>query len=306
MDAQQVGKAVHSWLAGGRTAAIARVIEVRGLGSAAQGELFALNDAGGRAGELLGGAVAGPVSEAAVAILDVGSQGRIDILDLRIDNADAARAGLSCGGGVRVVVQSTAGIPGQFWSALAEQRPVALSTVIDPVQVSHESLVTIYGAGSFGSLGDPDLNGSVEDIAGELLASAESATRTSDHTGNTVLIEAFVPEPRVVVVGGGTLADAIVGQAAILGWGAVVAEDEGSALEALDRAGASAAVVMLSHNADLDAPVLADAMKRDVGYLGALGSRRTQQHRADRLRGLGVPDADIERIHGPVGLDLGG
>jgi len=178
--------------------------------------------------------------------------------------------------------------------------------VIDPVQVSHESLVTIYGAGSFGSLGDPDLDGSVEDIAGELLASAESATRTSDHTGNTVLIEAFVPEPRVVVVGGGTLADAIVGQAAILGWGAVVAEDEGSALEALDRAGASAAVVMLSHNADLDAPVLADAMKRDVGYLGALGSRRTQQHRADRLRGLGVPDADIERIHGPVGLDLGG
>jgi hypothetical protein len=115
VGAQEVGKAVHCWLAGGRTAALARVTEIRGVGSAAEGELFVCNN-----------------------------------------------AELSCGGSVSVIVQSTAGIPRQLWSALAERRPVALSTVIDPGMAGHESMVTLDVARSFGSLGDPDLDRTVE------------------------------------------------------------------------------------------------------------------------------------------------
>jgi xanthine dehydrogenase accessory factor len=63
---------------------------------------------------------------------------------------------------------------------------------------------------------------------------------------------------------------------------------------------------MLSHAVKLDVPVLAAALQGGVGYVGALGSARTQQRRADRLRGLGLADTDIEAIHGPIGLDLGG
>jgi xanthine dehydrogenase accessory factor len=279
VGAQEVGKAVHCWLAGGRTAALARVTEIRGVGSAAEGELFACNNAGDTAGGLLGGALAGPLCKAAAAVLARDRSAGFETLELRLDAADAARAGLSCGGRV---------------------------SMIDPGMAAHESMVTLDVARSFVSLGDPELDRTVEGIACRPLATAESATRTSDHAGSSVLIEAFVPEPRLVIVGGGTLGDAIVAQAAMLGWAAVVAGDEVEADEGLDWAGASAAVVMLSHRADLDAPGLAAAVKRGVDYLGALGSRRTQQHRADRLRGLGVPEADSARIHGPVGLDLGG
>jgi xanthine dehydrogenase accessory factor len=108
-----------------------------------------------------------------------------------------------------------------------------------------------------------------------------------------------------LVVGGGDLADAIARQAATLGWEATVTADPDAATTALDAAGASAALIMLSHAVSLDVPVLAAALGGDVAYIGALGSARTQQRRADRLRTLGITDADIERIHGPIGLDLG-
>lgn len=62
----------------------------------------------------------------------------------------------------------------------------------------------------------------------------------------------------------------------------------------------------LSSQPDLDAPVLVAAISRAVGCVGALGSRRTQQLRADLLRSLGESDPDVGRIHGPIGLDLGG
>jgi len=306
VGAPELAKTMQAWLAAGQAAAFARVTEVRGVGSAAQGELFAGNEAGETAGDLLGGAVSGPVRAAVAAIVAGDRPAGVETLDLQVADADAARAGLSCGGGVTVVVQATAEIPAQFWSALREQRAVALATAIDPQGTACRSLVTIDGTGCFGSLGDPDLDRSAEAAARALLDAGNSGTRVLEHPGRSVTIEAFVPEPRLVVVGGGTLADAIVSQAAALGWDAVVAADEQQAADAFDWAGATAALVVLSHHADLDAPVLEAAMRRGVGYIGALGSRRTQERRAERLRSVGVAESDIARIHGPIGLDLGG
>lgn len=77
-------------------------------------------------------------------------------------------------------------------------------------------------------------------------------------------------------------------------------------MAAWNDAGASRALVMLSHAVKLDVPVLAAALRGDVSYVGALGSARTQARRAERLRAEGIADADIDRIHGPIGLDLGG
>ncbi len=62
---------------------------------------------------------------------------------------------------------------------------------------------------------------------------------------------------------------------------------------------------MLSHTPAVDTPVLVEAISRGVHYLGALGSARTQSRRSERLRQLGVSDDDIDRIKGPIGLDLG-
>ena len=68
---------------------------------------------------------------------------------------------------------------------------------------------------------------------------------------------------------------------------------------------ARSAVVTLSHDAKIDEPALEVALASDSFYVGALGSRRTQERRRDRLRSAGLTDDALSRIHGPVGLDLG-
>jgi xanthine dehydrogenase accessory factor len=69
---------------------------------------------------------------------------------------------------------------------------------------------------------------------------------------------------------------------------------------------ANDAVAVLAHDPKLDDPALLEALRRGCRYVGALGSRTTQADRRERLRVAGVSDADIDRLHGPIGLDLGG
>ena len=68
---------------------------------------------------------------------------------------------------------------------------------------------------------------------------------------------------------------------------------------------ARSAVVTLSHDAKIDEPALEVALRSGAFYVGALGSRRTQEKRRDRLREAGLSEDELARIHGPVGLDLG-
>jgi hypothetical protein len=76
--------------------------------------------------------------------------------------------------------------------------------------------------------------------------------------------------------------------------------------EALAWAGASAALVVLSHDPHVDVAAIAIALDRGVPYIGAMGSRRTQSRRMERLQALGRSETEIDRIHRPIGLDLGG
>lgn len=301
MSSGDVGRAVREWLTGGSACGFARVGEIRGIGAASVGELVAWNEAGDTRGGLLGGAVDEPVQAAARRLL--AGPDSLEVLELTIEDEGARKSGLSCGGAVTVVVQGAARIPGQFWSALAERRPVALATVVGEIP---GSLVVLDGGGTFGTVGGSEMGSAVEDAARRLLAGGETTSSRIEVGGRTVLIEAFVPEPSLVVVGDGALADAITRQAAVLGWPATVTNDVDAAITALDAVGASAALVVLSHAIELDVPVLAAAIGGGVPYIGALGSARTQQRRADQLRNLGVADGDIEAIHGPIGLDLGG
>jgi xanthine dehydrogenase accessory factor len=123
------------------------------------------------------------------------------------------------------------------------------------------------------------------------------------------LIEAWVPAPRIVVVGSGDIVTALEAQAGLLGW-EVRAVDGRAALDQvgglLEWAGATGALVVCSHDPHVDSPALATGLASGVPYVGAMGSRGTQSRRVERLRAGGVADADIERIHRPIGLNLGG
>src|SRR6202165_2396050 len=79
--------------------------------------------------------------------------------------------------------------------------------------------------------------------------------------------------------------------------------DEALAELTLDN---STYVVILTHDPKFDLPALRSVLGKDVGYIGAIGSRKTNQNRFDALRGEGFTGEQISRVHGPIGLDLGG
>lgn len=141
--------------------------------------------------------------------------------------------------------------------------------------------------------------------ATELLAAGRTGAVVVDTEAGRVLVEATVPAPRLVVVGKAAVAGDIVHLAGWLGWSAEQFTSAPDAASAVTLLGPHDAVVVLDHGIEATGPLLADALTRGVGYVGALGSRTTQARRAEHLRRLGVADDALARVHGPTGLDLG-
>jgi xanthine dehydrogenase accessory factor len=132
------------------------------------------------------------------------------------------------------------------------------------------------------------------------------------------------PAPRLLVVGAVDTAEALCRSARALGWRTIVADprarfataerlpsaddvlvlwpEEALAQVAPDE---GTAVVVLAHEDRFDLPALAGALASDAFYVGAIGSRRTQAARREKLLELGVAEDAIDRIHGPAGLDVG-
>jgi xanthine dehydrogenase accessory factor len=159
-------------------------------------------------------------------------------------------------------------------------------------------------------------------VGDELLRSGHSAVVELD--GRPVFADVYAPPPRLLVFGAVDTAEALCAAAKSLGWRTIVADartrfatperlpsaDEIVGAwpeEALARVQPdhSTAVVVLTHDDKFDIPALKGALETEAFYVGALGSRRNQARRRDRLVEAGVPDDALERISGPCGLDIG-
>ncbi|HZB23883.1 MAG TPA: XdhC/CoxI family protein [Gaiellaceae bacterium] len=132
------------------------------------------------------------------------------------------------------------------------------------------------------------------------------------------------PPPRLLVLGAVELTEALCRAARLLGWHTIVADPRAKLAtpervpsadeihvawpdEAVENAApdSATAIVVLTHEDRFDIPALSAALASEAFYVGALGSRRTQARRREQLVDQGVSDDALERIHGPVGLDLG-
>ena len=226
-------------------------------------------------------------------------------------------------------------------AALRANWPVALATVIEGPHAGAKLLVGpereagTLGAGSWatGSLGDPDLDRVVRrDALGELEAGTTIVRHYGEHGearegAVSVFIESFAPPPRMLIFGAVDFTKALVKVARVLGYHVTVCDarevfatrrrfpDADEVVvdwphRLLEREGATLgprdAICVLTHDHKFDVPAIVAALQTDVGYLGAMGSRRTHAERVSRLRDEGVDDAGIARILAPIGLDLGG
>lgn len=109
-------------------------------------------------------------------------------------------------------------------------------------------------------------------------------------------------EQRLLVVGEGPVAEALVPMAELLGWPSTVATTMAEVEAALPGC---TAVVVTSHDSDVDGPAIARALEVGPAYLGGMGSRRTQARRREWLLGHGVTEAQLAAVRGPAGLDIG-
>jgi len=222
--------------------------------------------------------------------------------------------------------------------ALREERPVVLATVTatDPVAGHAPALGAKLLAGPdgtvVGSLGNVDLD---RVVARDALGELESGLTSMRHYGVhgearedvvSVFIESFALPPRMIIFGAVDFTAALARAAKLLGYRVTVchAREVFATPERLpipdevvcdwpDRQlarvgpflGPRDAVCVLTHDAKFDVPAIVGALATDVGYLGAMGSRRTHGSRVARLREAGVDDAGLARVHAPIGLDIG-
>ena len=215
--------------------------------------------------------------------------------------------------------------------AIRAEAPVAVATVANGPNLGAKLLVAPDG-GVQGSLGDPDLDRVVARDALAELDVGRSATRHYGPHGEArqdeveVFIESFAPPPRMVIFGAVDFTAALTRVAKVLGYRVTVCDarpvfatpqrfpmaDEvivdwpDRYLDEFGRdLGPRDAVCVLTHDHKFDVPAIVSALTTRVGYLGAMGSRRTHDERTVRLREAGVDDAGLARIMGPIGLDIG-
>jgi xanthine dehydrogenase accessory factor len=216
-------------------------------------------------------------------------------------------------------------------SVLRAGEPAALATVIDGVGVGAKLLVR-PGQEPLGDLGDPDLNGVVARDAAASLDVGHSDTRHYGRHGEareeevSVFIEAHAPPPHMLIFGAVDFTAALARAAKLLGYRVTVCDArEVFATVArfpmadevvvdwpdrlLGRVGDSLgprdAVCVLTHDHKFDVPAIEAALRTDVGYLGAMGSRATHADRLERLKEAGVSEDDLSRVMAPIGLDIG-
>jgi xanthine dehydrogenase accessory factor len=319
---------------------VGRAVVVRTFGSAPRSEgAVLLASADGRiAGSVSGGCVEGA---AAGEIERARETGLSRVIRYGISDEQAWDVGLACGGTIDVLVEPSvapevvdaalAPLGGTGGRAVVTLLPAdAPPSTFGPHEPGSGSppapKIVVDDDGSVsGSLGSPEADAAVAVAARDALLRGTSRTVTLGE--RQLFVEAFPRQPRLVVVGAVEVARSLVRLARELGYEIVVvdgrpafATPERFPSGTVDRLvvgwpdevadeiglGPSDAVAVLTHDVKFDEPAIVEAIRRGCRYVGAVGSRKTQADRRARLREAGLTDEELDRLRGPIGLDLGG
>ena len=294
VDQRVLGQA-RDWLRAGRTCWLATVVATYGSSPRPVGSLLACNPAGHIQGSLSGGCVEDDLLEK----LTAGrlAQDRPQFFRYGETEAEAEQLGLPCGGHLDIVVEPHAPIPATqaHFDHLVERlenRACVERTVL-------------LKSGTFDYRDVPD----------------HAALRYDHDQG--VLVQTYGPQDRLFVIGTNMVSAYVAEIANALGYDVVVCDPRPDQLAAFNVAGvrkvgdmpddavrrfasdSHSAIVALTHDPRIDDMGLMEALRTDAFYVGAMGSERTSAKRRERLRLLDLTDAEIRRLHAPIGLPIG-
>ncbi|HYM50326.1 MAG TPA: XdhC/CoxI family protein [Candidatus Limnocylindrales bacterium] len=288
---------VRSWILAQDPVALATVISTWGSAPRPAGSRMAISRSGKIAGSVSGGCLEGEVFEQAQLVL----KGKpAQVFHYGVSDDLAFSVGLSCGGEVDVLVEPLSDVHRGLIEALEHERPVVLETVLEGTPGARRLLPV-------------DEPGSAAILAGEMPQRRDG-----------VFLEPFPRPHELIIVGGSHVAIPLTRLAKDLGFRVTVIDaratfadpsrfpgadsvihgwpDEALNRLTIDR---STYVVVLTHDPKFDDPAIRAALSGGARYVGAIGSRKTHTQRIARLLQAGVPGAQLETVHAPIGLDLG-
>jgi xanthine dehydrogenase accessory factor len=339
---REILETVYPRYASGETLALATVVSTVRSAPRGPGAAMAVAQDGGVVGSLSGGCVEGAVYDAAVEVRESGRP-RLQTYGFTGGDLEAFEVGLTCGGVIEVYIEriSRASFPelAALRESLAAGEPVALSTVVagpeeGPGMIGSRLVVwEDRRAGTFGSaalddIAAADARARIRRGSTDLRHYSSAGRREGEEV--SVFTQSFVAAPRMLVFGAVDYAAAVARLGAFLGYRVTVCdarpvfvtperfpdadevvrrwpheylEEEHAAGRLDDRT----VVAVLTHDPKFDVPLLTAALRMPhLSFVGALGSRRTHEDRLARLREAGLGEAELRRLHSPLGLDLGG
>ncbi|WP_296429606.1 XdhC family protein [Yoonia sp.] len=293
-------KLALDWHRAGRGVAIATVVQTWGSAPRPTGSQLVIDSNGAMEGSVSGGCVEGAVILEAI---DAIADGNTRLLEFGVSDNDAFAVGLACGGEIKVLVEP-----------VGTAIPVAVLADLVARRAQAEPVAYVTNLQQGGPALQPQ--------------SAFPERFRMDRSGIQDDGQTFVgihnPPLRLAIIGAVHIAQYLAPMARACGYTPILIDprpafasqdrfpdemlvdawpDAALAALALD---ARTAVVTLSHDPKLDDPAVIGALRSNVFYLGCLGSKRTHAKRLLRLSDAGFSDLDMARIHGPVGLDIGG
>ncbi|WAU81336.1 XdhC family protein [Streptomyces sp. Qhu-G9] len=328
------------WAEEGRDFAVATVVAVDGSAPRGPGAALAVDSEGTVIGSVSGGCVEASVYDLCVQALQDGETVRERF---GYSDEDAFAVGLTCGGVIDILITPVdARSPARrvirsALSAAVRNEPTALARVVrGPAELLGRALLVHADGsyeGSYGSGPGPDRTGLDRTAAAEARAMLDAGrTGTLDLAedgsrcpgGLTLLVESSVPPPRMIVFGAIDFAAALVRAGKFLGYHVTVCDarpvfaTRARFPEADDlvvdwphrylrhtATDARTVLCVLTHDARFDVPLLTEALRMPVAFVGAMGSRRTHADRERRLREVGLGEDELARLRSPIGLDLG-
>ncbi len=329
-----IADTLHRWCRAARPFALATVVGVHGSAPLPTGTSVAVDPDGNAIGSISGGCVEGAVYELCRQVLEEGGAPRRAWFGYSDD--DAFAVGLTCGGELDVLVQRVDPAAQPHLAAAFDEarrgRPTAVAQVVDgPEELLGRTLCVLGDAdAAHGTLDAGALDRTVTAQAVALLRAGRTARVEIGGDADTcpeklsVLVHVHTSRPRLLIFGAVDFAAALCRIGHFLGYRVTVCDARpvfGTAARFPEadevvvdwphrylertRVDARTAICVLTHDAKFDIPLLRLALDLPVGYVGAMGSRRTHDERLRRLREAGVPEARLARLRSPIGLDLG-
>ncbi len=305
---------VQRWQKAGEQLALATVIKVDGSAPRSEGAKMAITASGKIAGSVSGGCVESAVAQEAQAVLTSGTP---TIARYGINKAMMWDVGLSCGGAIDVFIE-----PLVQPLAINPEQTYAVATIVrGPRNIGSKIFIASDGTVT-GTLGDAVLQATAIEQALPLMADGQSKTVTIGDID--VFIDSNVPDPRLIIVGAVHIAIGLCQMASQAGFAvsvidprpalcnherfplarALIIEWPDDALPSLPL-DENTYVAVLTHDEKFDDPTLLRVLPTRARYVGAIGSQKTQAARRARLLEAGVSQDAVDRLHGPIGLDIG-